>query len=128
MDAKAEAIVVDRPRPAGARRRSIRWWYAAAVIDLVHMPLVIAVVLLGASKWNGPVYVSIVSIGVILQVATLGCPVMALTGWMRRKHDPSYKADWSFTFWLYHRYGRATGIGVFLCFLGVATLVRIVAF
>jgi hypothetical protein len=128
MDANGEAIVVDRPRPAGGRGRSIGWWYGAAVIDLVHMPIVIAVVMLGASKWNGPVYVTIVSIGVILQVATLGCPVMALTGWMRRRHAPDYKADWSLTFWLYHRYGRTTGIAVFLFFLGVATLVRIIAF
>ena len=128
MDANGEAAVVDPPRSAGGRRRSIGWWYAAAVIDLVHMPIVIAVVVLGASKWNGPVYVTIVSIGVILQVATLGCPVMALTGWMRRRHDPTYKADWSFTFWLYHRYGRTTGIAVFLFFLGLATLVRVIAF
>ena len=112
----------------GVQRRSIRWWYAAAVIDLVHMPIVIAVVLLGASRWNGPVYVAIVSVGVILQVATLGCPVMALTGWMRRKHDPGYRGGWSFTFWLYHRYGRWVGIGVFVFFLAVATLVRVLAF
>ena len=110
------------------QRRSIGWWYAAAVIDLVHMPLVILVVVLGASWWNGPVYVTIVSIGVILQVATLGCPVMALTGWMRRKHDPNYRGEWSFTFWLYHRYGRWVGIAVFVFFLAVATLIRIVAF
>jgi hypothetical protein len=114
--------------PGVQGKRSVGWWHAATIIDLVHMPLVILVVLLGASWWNGPVYVTIVSIGVILQVATLGCPVMALTGWMRRRYDPAYEAPWSFTFWLYHRYGPLTGIAVFVFFLAAATAVRIVAF
>src|SRR5262245_17641820 len=98
------------------------------VLDLVHMPLVIAMVLLGAAWWSGPVYIGVVSAVVILQVALLGCPVMALTGWMKRKHDPSYQGQWSFTFWLYHRYGRLVGIAVFAFFLVAAIVVRIIAF
>jgi hypothetical protein len=98
------------------------------VLDLVHMPLVIALVLLGATWWSGPVYVAVVTVVVVLQVATLGCPVMALTGWMKRKHDPTYQQEWSFTFWLYHHYGRWVGIAVFLFFLAAAIVVRVVAF
>ena len=109
-------------------RSTIGWWYAGMVLDLVHMPLVIAMVLLGATWWEGPVYIGVVTAVVILQVATLGCPVMALTGWMKRKHDPSYQQEWSFTFWLYHHYGRAVGIAVFVFFLALATVVRFVFF
>lgn len=98
------------------------------VLDLVHMPLVIGMVLMGATWWRGPVYVAVVTALVVLQVATLGCPVMALTGWMKRKHDPAYRGEWSFTFWLYHRYGRAVGLAVFAFFLGLAILVRVIAF
>lgn len=110
------------------RRNTVGWWYAGMVLDLIHMPLVIALVLLGATRWNGPVYVGVITVVVILQVATLGCPVMALTGWMKRRHDPSYRGEWSFTFWLYHRYGRLVGIAVFAFFLLLAVLVRFLLF
>lgn len=98
------------------------------ILDLVHMPLVIGMVLFGATIWRGDTYLWVVSVVVILQVATLGCPVMALTGWMKRRHDPTYRQEWSFTSWLYHRYGRLVGVAVFLFFLALATVVRIVAF
>jgi hypothetical protein len=109
-------------------RRSVGWWYAGMVLDLVHMPLVIGLVVFGASIWRGQTYVTVVTIVVIVQVATLGCPVMALTGWMKRRYDPAYAGEWSFTFWLYHRYGRLIGIGVFVFFLCAATLMRLLAF
>jgi hypothetical protein len=32
------------------------------VIDLIHMPIVLALLALGASKWNGPVYVGVISV------------------------------------------------------------------
>lgn len=132
--------VVDRARtpasapartPAGAPARArgpIGYWYAGMILDLVHMPLVIGMVLLGATWWNGPIYVGVVTAVVVLQVATLGCPVMALTGWLKRKHDPDYEAHWSFTYWLYQRYGPAVGIGVFAFFLLLAVLVRALLF
>jgi hypothetical protein len=119
---------VERELSISRERGSIGWWYAGMVLDLIHMPLVIALVLLGATWWNGPVYVAIITVVVILQVATLGCPVMALTGWMKRKHDPTYQGEWSFTFWLYHRYGRLVGIAVFAFFLLLAILVRLLLF
>ncbi len=98
------------------------------ILDLVHMPLVVGMVVFGATIWHGGVYLAVVSAVVILQVATLGCPVMALTGWMKRRHDPSYHQDWSFTAWLYREYGRAVGIAVFVFFLALATAVRFLLF
>jgi hypothetical protein len=98
------------------------------ILDLVHMPLVIGMVLFGATIWHGEVYAWVVSIVVILQVATLGCPVMWITRWMKRRHDPDYTGEWSFTAWLYHRYGRLVGVGVFLFFLTLATLIRLLLF
>jgi hypothetical protein len=98
------------------------------ILDLVHMPLVIGMVLFGATIWHGAVYTWVVSAVVIVQVATLGCPVMWLTGWMKRKYDPAYQGEWSFTAWLYHRYGRLVGVAVFVFFLALATVVRLLAF
>ena len=119
---------IDRDPRVTPRHGPIGWWYGGMIIDLVHMPIVIGLVLLGASWWNGPVYVGVISVIVILQVALLGCPVMAVTAWMKRKYDPSYQGDWSFTVWLYQRYGRWAGIAVFLFFLAAAVVVRVVAF
>src|SRR3954449_7895181 len=116
-------------RPAApAPNGSIGWWYGGMVIDLVHMPIVLALVALGASKWNGPVYVGIISVIVIAQVAFLGCPVLAFTTWMKRKYDPEFPGGWSFTVWLYQKYGRLAGIAVFVFFLATAIVVRIIAF
>jgi hypothetical protein len=89
---------------------------------------VLALVALGASKWNGPVYVGVITVIVILQVALLGCPVMAVTGWMKRKYEPEYQGGWSLTVWLYHRYGRWAGVAVFVFFLAIAVVVRMIAF
>ena len=120
---------VDRGTLQAPRKRgSIGWWYAGMVLDLVHMPLVIGMVLFGATIWRGDTYLWVVSIVVIVQVATLGCPVMALTGWMKRRYDPNHQQEWSFTAWLYRTYGRWVGIAVFVFFLALATLVRVVAF
>jgi hypothetical protein len=47
---------------------------------------------------------------------------------MKRKHDPGYQGEWSFTFWLYHRYGRLVGIAVFAFFLSAAIVVRLLLF
>ncbi len=108
----------------GSRPDTRRYWYAGMAIDLVHMPLVIALVVAGAVWFSGPVYFAIVTIVVVLQVALLGCPCMALTGWLKRKHDPAYEGQWSLTVWLYRRYGRAVGVAVFVFFLAAALAVR----
>jgi hypothetical protein len=106
------------------KRSTLRYWYAGMAIDLIHMPLVIALVVAGAVWFSGPVYVAIVTIVVVLQVALLGCPCMALTGWLKRKHDPNFRGQWSLTVWLYHQYGRTVGIAVFVFFLGTALALR----
>lgn len=115
-------------QPTTARRGSIGWWYAGMILDLVHMPLVIGMVVLGAAVWSGPVYAGVVTAVVVLQVALLGCPVMLLTGWMKRKHDPSYEGHWSFTYWLYRTYGRWVGGAVFAFFMALALLARWLVF
>lgn len=100
------------------------WWFAGMLIDLVHMPLILLLVLLGATWFPGSVFISIVVVIVMLQVAFLGCPVMALSGKLKQRHDPEYENHWSITVWLYRRYGRGVGVGVFLFLLGLALLVR----
>lgn len=111
-----------------AERRTVGYWYLAAVIDVLHMPLVIAMVVLGARWWSGPTYAAVVTVVVVFQVATLGCPIMALTGWLRQKHQPDYEAHWSFTYWLYQKYGRLVGVAVFLFFMLLALAVRVLFF
>lgn len=117
-----------RTEATPGKRGSIGWWYAGMILDLVHMPLVIGMVLFGATIWQGETYLWVVSIVVIFQVATLGCPVMAMTGWMKRRHDPSHQQEWSFTHWLYRTYGPLVGIAVFVFFLLLATVVRLLFF
>jgi hypothetical protein len=103
---------------------TVVWWHLAAVIDLIHMPIVIALVLIGATWFSGPTFVFLLTLMVVLQVAVLGCPVMWLTGQLRRIHRPDYDAQWSFTAWLYHRYGRAVGIAVFVSIAALTLALR----
>jgi len=98
----------------------------ANFIDIVHMPLVLGLIVLGATSWNGPVFVGVVTVVIIVQIALLGCPCMAVSGWLRKQHDPSYEPRWSVTVWLYQKYGPAAGIGVFVFFLLAALGVRAV--
>ena len=81
-------------------------------------------IVMGAIAWWGPVYITILTIVVVLQVALLGCPCMLLSGWLRRQHDPDHEPRWSVTVWLYRRYGAWVGIGVFVFFLLAALGVR----
>ncbi len=94
------------------------------LVDLLHMPVVIALVVLGATVFSGTVYATVVTVVVVLQIAVMGCPVMAVTAWMKRKHDPAYEGQWSFTYWLYRKYGPLVGVGVFVFFLVAALGLR----
>ncbi len=107
---------------------TILWWHVATAIDILHMPIVIALVVLGAIYFSGPVFVFLLTLMVVLQVAVLGCPVMWLTGQLRKIHDPDHEVQWSFTAWLYHRYGRWVGIGVFVSLAAVTIALKIVWF
>ena len=110
------------------RSDTVIWWHIANVIDLIHFPIVIALVVLGAIYFSGPVFVFLLTLMVTLQVATLGCPVMWLTGQLRRVHDPDYEVKWSVTAWLYQTYGRWFGIAVFVFFAGLTLLLRYLLF
>jgi len=113
---------------APKRRNTEIYWYAGLLIDMVHMPLVIGMVILGATWWQGPVYVGVVTAVVVLQIAFLGCPFFALTGWLKRKHDPDFEGNWSVTVLLYRRYGRLMGVAVFVFFLAIALALRALLF
>ncbi len=118
-----------RPDGAGSGGRgSVGWWYAGMILDLVHMPLVIGMVIFGASIWAGKVYVTVVTVLVILQIGLMGCPVMFLTRWMKRRYDPTYDGPWSVTVWLFHRYGRLVGIGIFIFLVALAAGLRVLFF
>lgn len=117
----------NRTRADGESRRGINskvYWYAGIILDLVHMPIVIVLVIVGALWFPGSLYISIVAAVVILQVALLACPVMALTGWLKQRHEPDYENHWSFTYWLYQRYGPAVAVPVFGVFLAAGIAVR----
>ena len=109
-----------RTRP----KNTERYTYMAAFVDILHMPLVIGLVVLGATAWEGPVFMTVVTLVIITQIALLGCPCMALSGWLRKQHDPSYEPRWSVTVWLYQKYGPAAGVGVFVFFFLAALGVR----
>ncbi|HEY5663282.1 MAG TPA: hypothetical protein VIS05_04520 [Ilumatobacter sp.] len=119
------------PGATGARARppappdTKLWWNLANAIDILHMPIVLGLVLVGATWFSGPVFVFLLTLMVVLQVAVLGCPVMWLTGQLRRIHRPDYQAHWSLTAWLYQRYGRAVGIGVFVGIAGLTLALRV---
>jgi hypothetical protein len=99
----------------------------AAFVDILHMPLVIGLVVMGATAWQGPVFYTVLTVVIVVQVGLLGCPCMLLSGWLRRKHDPDYVTRWSVTAWLYQKYGLWAGVGVFIFFtlaaLGVRALI-----
>jgi len=104
------------------------YWHLGHVIDIVHMPFVIGLVLVGAATFTSELYVSIVIVTVILQIGLAGCPCMALTGWLKRRHDPEFVNHWSFTVWLYRRHGPVAGIAVFVFFVSIGIALRYLLF
>lgn len=100
------------------------YWWLGHVIDLIHMPFVIILVLVGAARFSGELYATILVTTVILQIGLMGCPCMALTGWLKRKHDPEFVNHWSLTVWLYRKHGPIVGVGVFVFFCGIGLALR----
>ncbi|MEZ5296068.1 MAG: hypothetical protein R2697_07300 [Ilumatobacteraceae bacterium] len=125
---KAAGTRRDAAPAAADGPNTVIWWHLANVIDLIHFPIVIALVVLGAMYFSGPVFVFLLTLMVTLQVATLGCPVMWLTGQLRKVHDPDYEVKWSFTAWLYQTYGRWFGVAVFVFFAALTLLLRFALF
>lgn len=111
-------------QPPQRRRDTERYLHLAAFVDIVHMPLVIGLVVMGATAWRGPVFYTVLTVVIVVQVGLLGCPCMLLSGWLRRKHDPDYVTRWSLTAWLYQKYGWWAGVGVFVVFSLAALGVR----
>ena len=98
------------------------YWALGHLIDLVHMPFVIVLVIWGSARFTGELYVSIVVTTVALQIGLMGCPCLALTAKLKQLHDPNYISRWSLTVFLYRKYGPRVGIAVFVFFttLGLA--------
>ncbi len=101
------------------------YWNIGLVLDILHIPLAIAVLMFGPLWLPGIVHLVIASVVVVLQVALLGCPLMVLTTWLRQKHDPEYRLYGSLTHWLYNRFGPAIGIPIFLSFFSAAVIYKI---
>jgi hypothetical protein len=96
-----------------------RW--LANFLDIVHIPLAIAVCIFGKSWLPKPLWIGILIGTVALQIICLGCPITVFTCWLRRKYDPDYKVTGSITMWLYRRYGRLVGLPI-LVVLIIASL------
>ena len=95
------------------------YWVLGHLVDLLHMPFVIGLVLWGSERFPGELYVSIVITTVALQIGLMGCPCLALTAKLKRLHDPNYVIRWSLTVSLYRKYGPTVGIGVFIFFTAI---------
>jgi hypothetical protein len=104
-------------------------WTAGRALDTAHMPLAIAVLLLGRFWMPLWLWVGTVAVITTLQVAVLGCPLMVLTHWLKHWYDPkqpSYGAG-SLTYMLYRRYGRCVGVLIFIALLTLGIVIRYLA-
>jgi hypothetical protein len=128
-ESEPQSPVGTRPARPDPRRKNTEWYlHLAAFVDIVHMPLVIGLIVMGATAWQGPVFYAVVTAVIVIQVGLLGCPCMLLSGWLRRKHDPDFQTRWSVTAWLYQRYGPTAGIAVFVFFAVAALGIRALLF
>lgn len=91
-----------------------RYWYAGLLLDVLHMPALLVLLLFGKAWLGATAFTVVVTFVVVLQVATLGCPCVALSAALKRRHDPDYRQRWSFTGWLYERYGASVAGPIFV--------------
>jgi hypothetical protein len=87
---------------------------AAIIIDILHLPLAIAVLLFGHLWMSPAIHASTVIVIVFLQVMCLGCPLTVLSGWLRRKGGQNFAFRGGLTFRLYDRFGPIIGIPIFV--------------
>ena len=100
-------------------------WLARAV-DALHLLFAVGVLLLGRLWIPMPLFSLILVVTVGSQIVTLGCPMVALSSYFRRKHNPHYLGSGSLTLWLYKKFGRWVAIPIVVVLVGVASVVAIV--
>lgn len=100
--------------PVERQRPTHWWWVGGHVLDVVHLPAVLALVVIGWPVLGGPLFTATLTAVVIVQLAFLGCPCVALSTWMKRHHRPDHAGHWSFTVWLYERHGPTVAVPVFV--------------
>lgn len=62
---------------------------AAQVLDFLHWPLVILLIM-GWAIVPDPIWIAIMGAVVALQAAFMACPLIVLTNSLRRRHDPGF--------------------------------------
>lgn len=113
--------------------RNRKWLHAARFVDFLHLAVVVPYMMFGrdlsrdiAGETGEHIWFAFLFCTLTLQVITLGCPMVVLASWMRRKHDPSYAVGGSFTIIIYERYGRVKGVtitaGVLFVLVALASL------
>jgi hypothetical protein len=89
---------------------SRRWeWRLAWFVDLIHWP--IAVLMVTGAFWMPPTLYSVfMGVTWFLQGVVLGCPVVVVSGWLRRRVDPAFSQGDGLVTWIYRRWGRARAL------------------
>lgn len=88
-------------------------------LDIIHIPFAIGYMLLGQLWVPKPFWAVTMALILALQVVCLGCPLMVVSGWLRRFEDPNYNVTGSAVAWAYRKYGRwVMAPATLLCFLG----------
>jgi hypothetical protein len=89
---------------------SRRWeWRLAWFIDLLHIPIA-GCMFTGAAWMPVKVYAIFMGITLALQATVLGCPLMVLTRWLRRRVDPTFIRLDGFVARTYRHHGRVWGL------------------
>lgn len=89
---------------------SLNAWRVGVALDLLHVPGAIAVLALGWLWMPERLHLTVCTTILALQAVCLGCPLMVLTGWLRRQRYPRYAVTGSLTEHVYRTYGRTWGL------------------
>jgi hypothetical protein len=100
-------------------------WLARGT-DVLHLLFGVGVLILGRLWIPLPLFSLILAVTICSQIVTLGCPMVLLSSYFRRKYDPSCPRGGSLTWWLYRRFGRWVAIPITVVLVGIASAIAIV--
>ena len=84
-------------------------WRLGRALDIIHIPGAILLLPLGHFWLPDGLHNIIVGTVIALQVICLGCPLMVVSAWLRKRHCPDWTFPGGITSWVYRRFGRLAG-------------------
>lgn len=100
---------------------SKQWLALGFIVEALHLLFAFGVLMFGGLWLPGKVVYTAVTVTLMSQIISLGCPLTILSAYCVRKHIPTYQPA-SLTIYLYRRYGPLVAVPITVVLVALAAV------